>query len=460
MTNRWRWGFLICWLFCFAGRGLFARFTANDLTNLYFHLTPTFLQLLFRNLTFWSTECRPMGGLFYAAIYHLWGFHPLPFRIGCFLLMILNLILLYRVCARLAGSREVGMLAALLDAYHAWYVDIYYDSGTIYELLCFAFYVGAFDLYTSIRKDNRMPTGREWALLVALYIAALDSKELAVTFPVTLGLYELIWHSPRGWKSTWRWIAREGRAAMVTALITIPYVIGKLTGKGSLTENPLYRPEISFSRYFGTFRLYLNVVFYQEHFFRPYRAALLLVLMLAAALWLRSRPLRFAWFFVLFSVLPFVFVPHYSGFFIYLPMLGWTLFAADTLVILRKRLAGGMPDWAMFLAVAMLLVPLHIREARKTMAVFQSGQIPSTEAIDALKQARLKMPRGAHIFCTSDPFAAHEYALLFLMQEYYDDRTLEVRRAKDGALIGAERWDMVLTWRNGAWLEDERGQVQ
>ncbi len=156
--RQWSWGFLICWLFAFAGSGVLARFTADDLMNLHTHLARSFGQLALSNAMFWSTEYRPMGGAFYVGIYDLFGFHPLPFRIGCFALIIVNLVLLYRVVARLSGLREAGFLAALLDAYHAWFVDLYRSTGTVYELLCFAFYVGAFDLYTGIREEKRMPT--------------------------------------------------------------------------------------------------------------------------------------------------------------------------------------------------------------------------------------------------------------------------------------------------------------
>src|SRR5579884_2596112 len=303
----WPCAFLACWLFVFAGSGLGARFTADDLRNLHVHLTPSPGRLAFSNLAFWSTAYRPMGGLFYVAIYRLFGFHPLPFRIGCFLLIAINLILLYRVCARLGGSREIGLIAVLLDAYHAWFVDLYQSTGTIYELLCFAFYVGAFDRYTRIREKDRMPSGLEWASILLLYIAALDSKELAVTLPLALGCYELIWH-PRRSGSAVRWLGSEGRGMLLTGALTIPYVVGKLTGAGSLTENPLYRPAISLGRYVGAFRLYLNVIFYQNHFFRLFPAVVLIAGMLALALWQRSRPLLFAWFFVLFSVLPFIFL--------------------------------------------------------------------------------------------------------------------------------------------------------
>ncbi|HEY4088387.1 MAG TPA: glycosyltransferase family 39 protein [Bryobacteraceae bacterium] len=441
-TRWWPWAFLMGWLCSFAGAGLGARFTGDDLMNLHFHLTPSLSQLVLKNITFWSTEYRPMGGIFYASIYHLFGFHPLPFRVGCFALIVVNLVLLYRVCARLSGSREAGLLAALLDGYHAWFVDLYYSTGTVYELLCFAFYVGAFDLYTGIREKGRTPTGRDWALLLALYIAALDSKELAVTLPLALGCYELLWHRQRkGWMGV-----------CLTGLATIPYVIGKLTGAGSLMENPAYRPVISLGRYFGTFRLYLNVIFYSNHFFRPFPSALLIVLMLGAALWLRSRPLLFAWLFILFSPLPFIFVPHYSGFFIYLPMLGWTLYVATALVTARRNLMPRMPEWALFLAVALVLAPLHVRESRKTKPLFESASLPTTEAIAGLERAKLALPVGAHVFFDSDPFPAGGYSLLFLMQEFYRDNTLQIGRAKDGARPDGERWNAVLEWRNRNWV--------
>lgn len=445
--------FLIGWVFSFAGAGLGARFTGDDLMNLHFHLTPSLGRLVLKNFTFWSTEYRPMGGVFYASIYHLFGFHPFPFRVGCFALILVNLVLLYRVCARLSGSREAGLLAALLDGYHAWFVDLYYSTGTVYELLCFGFYVGAFDLYTGIRERDRMPAGREWAVLLALYVAALDSKELAVTLPLALGCYELLWHGPRnGWAGLRQWVGRECRGVWFTGLVTIPYVVGKLNGAGSLMENPAYRPVISLGRYFGTFRLYLNVIFYSDHFFRPFPSVLLIVLMLGAAAWLRSRPLLFAWLFILFSPLPFIFVPHYSGFFVYLPMLGWTLYGATALAAARKNLMPRMPDWALFLAVAMVLAPLHIRESPKTKAVFETVRLPTTEAIAGLERAKLALPVGARVFFASDPFPAGGYSLRFLMQEFYADNTLEVQRAKDGARSEGEQWDAVLSWRNNSWV--------
>ena len=72
--------FLVLYFFWFTGSGVRARFTGDDLSNLAVHLTPSFAGLLLRNLAYWTSTYRPMGGVFYVAIYRLAGFHPLPFR--------------------------------------------------------------------------------------------------------------------------------------------------------------------------------------------------------------------------------------------------------------------------------------------------------------------------------------------------------------------------------------------
>lgn len=431
--------FLIAYLFWFAGGGIGARFTGDDLMNLNFHLKPSFPRLLLSNLTFWSTAYRPMGGVFYAVVYRLAGFHPMPFRVVCFILLVANLALVYRVCARLAGAPEAGLMATLFVTYHAWFVNLYYSTGTVYELLCFGFYLAAFDYYTRSRSSGNPLRPGQWAVLLALYICALNSKELAVTFPLCLLCYECIWHG-RG---------RQWRAPMVCALLTAVYIAGKLTGPGSLVANPAYRPAISASRYLHTFHLYLNVLFYQDHFFRDANTILLVVAMLAAAIWLRSRPLVFAWCFVLFSVLPFIFVPHYSGFFLYLPMVGWALYAGTGLAMLRRKLAPKLPGAVLFLLIAFALAPVHARESHKSMRVFSSADLPTTEMIAGLHSVLPSVRPGASLYFASDPFPVHTFDLVFLVRLFYDDLTISVARAKDGDPVGSQAYDAVFRWEDG-----------
>ena len=449
----WPWAFLLAWFFWFAGNGLNARFTADDLMNLTIHRTLPFGRMALGNLAWWSSMYRPMGGVFYVAMYRLFGFSPLPFRVACFALLLGNLALLYRVCLQLTGSRETALLAALLDSYHASFVTLYYSTGTVYELLSFCFYLAAFQYYLGVRQTGARLKPRQWALLVALYIAALDSKEMAVTLPLALGCYELIWHPPeRGFRGLARWLGREALGMWIAALVTVPYVIGKLTGPGNFLTNPAYRPDITAIRYLRTFRLYLGLIFYHDRFFRNSYAILFLAALLALAVWRRSRPLMFAWCFVLFSVLPFIFLPHYSGSFIYLPMLGWTLYAASALVMLRQAAGNRIPAAVLFLAVALGLAPLHVRASKKTMEEFSSAQLPTREMIAELKRVQPALPRGAHVFFVDDPFPPRNYWLLFLVQGFYDDLTIDVQRAKDGASLADRHYDAVLRWTDGRLL--------
>ena len=435
-------------MFWFAGAGLWARFTGDDLMNLNFHLTPSFGRLLLSNLTYWTTAYRPMGGVVYAAIYRLMGFHSLPFRVVCFALLVTNLWLVYQFCLRLTASAEVALLATLLMSYHAWLVNLYYSTGTLYELLCFALYLAALIYYLGIRQAGQRLTFRQWAIFLAVYIGALNSKELAVTLPLAVLCYELLWHRPKGLRDAGRWLLHEGRGAVLSALVTVPYVVGKLSGPDSLTANPAYRPAISASRYLHTFHLYLNVLFYQEHFFRDGNTILLVAAMLGIAVWRRSRPLLFAWCFVLFSVLPFIFVPHYSGFFLYLPMVGWWLYAATALVLMRQRFAAKLPPVALFLALALALAPLHARASRKSMQVFTSADLPTTETIAELQRVEPTVKPGAHLYFQSDPFPAQTFSLVFLVRLFYRDLTVEVARAKDGdPFVGP--YDAVFQWDDG-----------
>ena len=431
--------FLVAYFFWFAGGGLWARFTGDDLMNLNFHLTPSFPQLLLSNLTYWTTAYRPMGGLVYVAVYRLAGFHPMPFRIVCFALLLVNLWLLYRVCLRLTERREIALLAASLATYHAWLVNLYYSTGTIYELLCFGFYFAAFDYYLGIRQAGKTLSFRQWIWFLVLYICALNSKELAVTLPVCILCYEGIWHGRRA----------SARGVALSAFVTLPYVIGKLTGPDSLAANPLYRPAISLARYLHTFHLYLNVLFYQDHFWRDANTILLVVAMLAVGVWQRSCPLLFAWCLVLFSVLPFIFVPHYSGFFVYLPMAGWALYFATAIDLLRVRFASRIPAMVVVVVVALVLAPLHARESRKTRRVFTSADLPTTEMIAQLGRVQPSLPRGAYLFFESDPFPPKTFSLVFLVRLFYDDLTIQAGRAKDGDAEEGGHFAAVFRWDGG-----------
>ena len=181
----------------FSGDGLRAYFTPDDMMNLY--------GAWFRPL---AESDRPVGALFYRALFAAFGFNPLPYRIACFAILSANLALLYVLCLKLSHSREVAALACLLGAYHAHLADLYYSTGTVFDLLCFLFYFGALALYIQVRER-----AIRWLILVlALYLCALGAKEMAVTLPLFLVLYDLIYYPPAPHlSSALPWAGRELR---------------------------------------------------------------------------------------------------------------------------------------------------------------------------------------------------------------------------------------------------------
>ena len=134
-----------------------------------------------------------MGALFYRPIFALVGFWPFPYRVFCFVFLIANLGLLWLAIRSIAQSREIASLSTLIGAFHPQLVDLYWNNGAIYDILCFTFYFGALLYYLRARHAGPILSVRESAAFMLLYVGALDSKEMAVTLPVLLILYELIY---------------------------------------------------------------------------------------------------------------------------------------------------------------------------------------------------------------------------------------------------------------------------
>jgi hypothetical protein len=425
-----------------------ASLSGDDLSNLCRHLQRPAYDLIFDLLRFWSTAYRPLGALFYVPLYKIFGLNPLPYRIVCFAILGVNLVLLYRFCVRLTNSREIAFLATFLVSYHAWFVDLYYSAGTIYDLLCYPLYLGALLVYAGIRAHGRTPGPRELIGIGSLYVLALDAKEMAVTLPLALFLYEIIFHTVgmRNWRV---WIT-----IWVTGAITLIYIAGKLTGPGSLITSPDYALTISPGRFLDTLHLYLNPFFYQEHWFHDSNTVQILIGMLVVAAGLRSRVLLFAWFWLLLTVLPVAFIGHYAAFFMYLPAAGWALYAATLLVTVRRVVVRLLPRGEMmartsqallFLGLAGFLAPLHARESAKTLKLFMSVALPSREIIEDLARLRPAVRHGARILFVDDPFP--EYFLPCATRLFYRDMTMDVERTESVPSSEYSHYDAVFGFR-------------
>jgi hypothetical protein len=108
------------------------------------------------------------------------------------------------------------------------------------------------------------------------------------------------------------------------------------------------------------------------------------------------------------------------------------------LVILRRAIARLLPrvpqlvtQAALFLGVAALLAPLHIRQSPQTLALFMSVQFPSRDMIQDLSRLRPSIRPGARVLYVDDPFPKSSFTLLFTTALFYRDLSVTVDRASD-----------------------------
>ncbi len=446
-------GLILYVFFRFARISLRAGFTSDDMLNLYQAWEKPVLRLLGENLLYFSSGYRPLGALFYRLMFAVGGLNPLPFRIAVLALLLLNLYLLYRVAAAIA-TREAGFLAALLLCFNASFLDVYYNTGTIYDVLCFTFYFSAFALYAGVRKQDRWLTTRQLALFLVLYICALNSKEMAVTLPPVLLAYELLLGRPGGAPRPW---LRRWTPLACVALITLPYVFGKLSGSSPLIGNEAYQLHIGRATYFTTLAHYLSMLVQVPGVLTAGVCATILLLLAAAAVLARERTLLFALLFTMIAPLPVMFVPVRGSFVMYIPAFGIALYLAATLVLVRDRLISRFtprPSGRIALeAVIFLLCMVALIRYHGVHPLSPPPQDDIGPLVVKLAELRPRIP--SRILFLDDPFSTEEWTPLFVCRLYFHSLTVVADRIKmlpykpDQAAI--DSYDVIYTYSAGRY---------
>jgi len=455
---------LFAWFVFVVRGGLASWFDGDDLMNMHMYWSKPWSALLKANLTFWSSYYRPAGGLFYRSIYALWGFNPLPLRIGVLAFLSVDFALLAIVVWQLTASRWCALIALLVLGINPGFSAAYFDTGTVYDILAYAFFWGGFALYVHFRQSGRLPGGGRLAGFLCLFVAALDAKEIAVSLPVAVGLYEFVWHPPATWKPAelWHWIWHEGRFAAIGAVFDAAYIAGKRYGPDSLWQVGPYQPHYSVAAYFESLSHYLRELIYKPVKVSSWQIAALLVAMLAVAAISRRRSLLWSAGFIAVSVLPLAFIPGRGGFAYLVPSVGWAVYASGLLDWLLEKLAGRRitvrraAQVVVFAALAAVLTPwqrnwieMHGRAAHNMQSLLRGyiGQI----------HALIPAPRkGAQILLLSDAETRDDWNVYFVIRMRYGDPQLQVYRMtvwnKFHVKVDPASYDYVLDWVDNRWV--------
>ncbi len=463
----------ICGYFLLLARpSLDAYFTPDDCMNLYRSWIYPTASLIKANLLFLLTSPfeRPMGSVYYSAIYHFVGFHAAWFHIVALTFLTANVLLTYAVARRLSGSRLAGLLTALLACYEGRFTSLYFNTGYIYDVLCYFFSLAVLLSYLRVRQKS-MPA-RTWsaALITLLYICALNSKEMAIMLPAFMLAYEALYNSPPRYSpgAIVSWLFHECRLALVLSLVSVLFVIGRAIGPDTALTNPAYQPLFTWERFMRTSQRFLDALFYLDNRFTPGLVLLVWGVTGAAALISRSRALRFAWIFAMLSVLPIAFLPPRGGPQYYVPLFGWALYAGVAAAMagqwLLHRLLPKVGFRAERTGAAALLTGLvlflypHYRALGLTGLTAVTVEAPAVHSIvDQLHTLHPVIPHGSRILFLDDPYPVDWQNMVFVVRLSYGDDSLAVERLKQMKQTPGEKqiraYNLMLDYRAGRFTD-------
>lgn len=403
-------GVVVCltvWFLLTAG-GLKSGYTPDDLMNLYRAVQPPLREIVDEILLFFrpSSTYRPAGTLFYRLIYEGFGFNPVPLRVACQALILANTILAFFLLRRLSGSWRAGAFAAALHLFHREFCWFYVNSGLCYDLLCFFFYTAAFLYYLRMRDAGTPVSLDRLAVWSGIYLLCLSSKEVAVSLPVMIALYELLHRPPAGWRGLPRWCWRDGRVALWGGVMTLAFLVGRLMGPATLTAMEAYRPVFRLGTLLDHEGHFFWLAFCRRGWMHPWVIAALVVALTGVALRYRLPALRLGLCWMLIGALPLAFIPQRGLDAVYIPTLGLALFAAAGLDALVRRNA--------HFGMLALLIVYSVSGRIDFDAMNRDTRL--IHAIDAqLVQVLPKIPDQARVLVLRNPLAPHDWGMVQLM---------------------------------------------
>ena len=158
----------------------FSYFWLDDFNNLYWAQLTSGWAMLWHNVNIASNYFRPVGMLIYWIDLQLFGLNAWAHHLVMWTIHAANVMLVYFLLQRFLKSAYAAAFGALLYTHQSFYWEIFWSSGTVFELMCASFVFTATLLYLR-NADDRNVMGMVGATL--LYVLAIKSKEMAVVLP-------------------------------------------------------------------------------------------------------------------------------------------------------------------------------------------------------------------------------------------------------------------------------------
>lgn len=427
---------LILYFLHFALPARHGGFREDEMMNLwtYWYVGP--VQSVFAFARFWTPSYRPGGALYYLPLYHFFGLNPLPYRIVQISILALALPLAYYLARLLSSSRSVAFIAILAFCYHPYVANVVFIGAFIYDALCGLFYLAAFTYYVHIREKGIYLRPFQLVLFLLLYVCALNSKEMAVTLPLLVLLYELL-KIPRwsNWSSFLYWIRNAALPSLIAGVMTAIYTYSKIFGSGSVTRFDSYRPIYSWNNFVTSNAKFVGELFYVPEAITPTILLLIWAAVFIYAFLRRDRMLRLMAFWIVIVPLPIAFlIPIRSGGCLYVLLFGWAMIGAKAACDLIAFVASWMGAvWRTRVAlVSLLAVALAVftdweNHRRATVPQLLAVGQNVRHVIAAFDSLNLQpAPRSTVLLKPDEQIFQNKWHPLFIASLIWNDHSLQI----------------------------------
>ncbi|GAB4408865.1 MAG: hypothetical protein OHK0021_19180 [Bryobacter sp.] len=404
-----------------------ADWSHDDLMNCYRAIEASYESLYQDVATFWRPTpfYRPLGQIFYKHLFDHFHFAQFPYRLSVTILLLANAYLLGVFCWRVSGNWVSGLIATTVAIYHPYWGHLYYNTGTIYEILAFTFVVLGLWVYREARE-------KPWVALpvVLCFVLAINAKESGIVLAPLIVLYELIWH---------RRIPRRVATCLVVA--SLAFIVGRVYGPSGVSSIGMYRPQYNIETYLLRFQEYFgHLVLWKS---APVWACLALC---ALPTLTRQKLGFFAALLFPLAILPLAFVPSRGLEAVYIASASLALGFASFALILPKE------SLRLVFAVVLWFVVLQWFPPSLNQGGWGTEQRDIRAFHEQLRALVPQMPSNVQIRFEKEPFTADTpWASIFATRLAYRDLTIRVAGEHNPHGKEYSRADdfLVFTWEAG-----------
>jgi len=457
---------LIAYFLYFALPALRVGFRGDEMMNMGICWCAGALKSLLANIVFWKLFLcpgnalydlplylyRPGGALYYLPLYHFFGLDPLPYRIVQISILAASIPLVYYLSRRLASSRSIAFLAVLALCYHPRLAGLVFVGAFIYDVLCGFFYFAALTYYIHVREKDVSLRPAQLLGFLALYICALNCKEMAVTLPVIVLIYEFLKSSGwRDWNGFLRWIRSYAAPSLIAGLLTVFYIYGKTHGSGTLASLDPYRPRYSWHNFTASNAMFVGELLFAGHTVTPITLLLLWGCVFIYGFIRRDRMLQLMAFWIVIVPLPLAFlVPMRGDAPLYLLLFGWAMifaklafdlitlisrfsvFVGNRVLAARSGVASAKVSPRVFRIIATLLVAFAVaaftkRENQGLQAPRLNAGTTTSHVIQTFRSLGLRPTHGSRILLLrKENIFLNKWNVFFIASLVWNNHSLRI----------------------------------